>query len=301
MKWDNFKKLNLYIIISFVLILAISVGCTKKQEKPKAPKVNEKTKALTAMDEKVDEIIKDIEKIQEEMKKPEKPKEEEEEKEEKGKEDEEKKNGEDMESMAEDEVEEVSNMEEGEGKKKEEKNKEDIITEEWEKTNSKIESLHSNWNSYEPMAMEDGVNAEDIEGFEKALNGLTIAGEKKNDIDSLMQANQMTYYIGNFFSFYENKGESEMIKIKYHVRQSHLMGTVNSWDEAESNIKEAKPMVNILKQRLELDKKGEETFKKLRTSIDDMEGVIKEKDAELLKIKRDIVMQNLEKVKEAAK
>jgi hypothetical protein len=290
---NTINKIQYIVIITLTVLILVS-GCGKKQEKPQPPEMNEKVKALMDIDEKIEDITKDVEGIQKEK---EKPEEKEEQKQEENKQE---KGNEGQVGLKQDQQ-AINIIEEGDKKEGKQQSKEEKIKGMWEKVNNSIKSIHSTWNTYETNATADGVEPENIQRFEEALNALTIAGEQENDIQCLMQANMMTYYIGNLFEFYEDKGQSEMMKTKHYIRQTYIMAEADDWKKAGESIKKSKPVANRLKQRLKLDKNGQNVFNKLKISLDDMESVLKEKNKELLKIKRDIALKNLEALKEASK
>ncbi|MTI67232.1 MAG: hypothetical protein FH753_11640 [Firmicutes bacterium] len=189
----------------------------------------------------------------------------------------------------------------------EEKNKEKILMKEekiykmWESIASKIESIHGGFNDYHAKALEAGATEEDINKFKKALDELTLAVDKKDDKLSLEKLNQMNFYMARFFDFYKGNIDAEILRIKYYTRKVHLDGMMNKWNEAEKNIEEITPIYERLDQKIKLEEKDKPLMDKLKFAIDDLENSIKYKSEKLLKIKRDIIIKNLDSIKDATK
>ena len=184
-------------------------SCKSKEEKPSPPKDEKEKipKELSSLEEKSEEIIKEIEKLQEEKEKPlELMKSDKAEKKD-GNQEMQEGNGEEQ---SEDQQEGQSSEQKQEGKElsiKEEIEKKKIeaelakkesIMKMWESISEKIEGVHTAWNDYEIIAIEDGASEEDITKFEDGLNKLTIAVEEKKDIESFINLNNMNNECKNF-------------------------------------------------------------------------------------------------------
>lgn len=293
-KTVKFKEI-IFILILTLVISPVSISCSKQQEKP-SPKTNkdEIPTSLKAMVEDMENIFKEIEKIKEEKEKAAESK-----KEDKKKEEEENK-------KQEDEKQDKSQEKTGQTEKKSEERKEETDIEEkikkaWEGINKIIVNVHKKWNDYELDAIKDGIRDEDIKKFEETLNNLTISADAKNEIKSLFDTNSVTLHLSNFLNMYKGNPDGEVVKLKYNIRQIHLYGEINEWTKAMDMSKYLEPIFERLSQKIKLDKKDEKLKEKLKASIQDLKSVIEKKNVELLKIKRDIALQNLDTLKEAAK
>lgn len=293
-KTVKFKEI-IFILILILVISTVSISCSKQQEKP-SPKTNkdEIPTSLKAMVEDVENIFKEIEKIKEEKEKTAESK-----KEDKKKEEEENK-------KQEDEKQGKSQDKTGQTEKKSEEGKKETGIEEkikkaWEAVNKVIVSVHKKWNDYELDAIKDGIREEDIKKFEEALDNLTISADAKNEIKSLFDTNNVTLRLSTFLNMYKGNPDGEVVKLKFNIRQIHLYGEINEWAKAMDMSKYLEPIFERLSQKIKLDKKDEKLKEKLKASIQDLKSVIDKKNVELLKIKRDIALQNLDALKEAAK
>ncbi len=294
----------IYFTLIIALFLTIITSCKSKEEKPNPSKEEKEKipKELESMEEKTEEVIKEIEKLQEEIEKPlelMKPKDEK--KKEEGNEGNESKE-EGQKSDQKQGGEEGGSKEDIEKKKAEaELEKKEKIMKMWESIGKKSEEIHASWNDYETTAIEDGASNEDITKFEDALNKLTIAVEEKKDMDCLIYLNSMIQHMSRFFDFYKGNPDGEALRLKYYARQMYLDAALDSWDAVEQNVEKLESTMDRLTQKTKLEKEKEELLNKLKLSVEDMKNAVKEKNKELLKIKMDIILKNLEEVRKEAK
>lgn len=277
------RRKTVFIYFIFILIFIIFVtSCSKKQEKP-IP-VQEKSKVpgyLNSMSEEADKIVEKIEKIDEEIKKPEF-------KEETGKE-EKKEEGDGEKSKGEEEKDKSNENEQ-------KPSKEEKVYLMWEEIKKSVEGIHTSWNNYEVEAIDRGIDKDDIQKFEEALNKLTIAVDNKSFMDSLVESNQMILYMSSFFDFYKGSSQGDILRMKYYIRQSYLYGMAGDWDGASKNMEESTGVLKQIKKEAIGEEKTKKMVEKLAISLDNMANGIKEKNLELLKIKRDISLKNLEDI-----
>lgn len=290
----------IYFTLIFSLILSIITSCKSQEEKPKPPeeKKDEIPKGLTSIEEKTEEVLEKIEKLQEEIKKPPEPKKEEKEKEESKEKEDKQQEGEEEGGGKEEEK--SKNGEEGSDKEKD-MTKEEKIKKMREEITKNVEGIHSTWNNYEHKAVEDGASSEDIKEFEDSLNKLTIGVENENNMMALYSINNMTLYMAKYFDIYKGNPDGEILRLKYYVRQMYLNGESGKWDEVSGIIPKLEETIARIRQKVELPKEKKSLMDKLNLSIEDLQNSIKEKNNKLLKIKRDIVLKNLEEIREEAK
>lgn len=194
--------------------------------------------------------------------------------------------------------------EEGEEKNNQDKEKEETIDDEvnkiWETIENKVKEIHIEWNNFEVKSTENGINQDEISKFEESLNELTIAANNKNDMQSLIMANEVIFATSRFLNYYKGNIDSEMYKIKYYVRMSLIHGQLGEWEKTENDLAETQSILELLRQKIKIEEEDKELLEKLNLSLKDMENVTKHENKELLKIKRDIVLDNLNKLDEAA-
>ncbi len=309
----NFKKNTaLWLLLLLILLIFSTTACGKKQPKPmlqsKEEKVSDK---LKTMQEKSEKVTDEIEKILEEMKKPEKL-EEDEKKEEKGKEtkgndgkkDEGdgggdsggKSSGSGGEKKAEGNQDKTSEGKKGEEEKKP-ITKQEKVEEMWKGVKKTTEEIHTSWGDYEIKAIEKGAKKPELSKFEDTINNLTVSVEEKNILNALTYSNEITYNMATFYDSYKGNHEGELMRLRYFARQAHLYGMKGEWDKSEGSIKQAEETMNMIRAKIKLDKKDQDLMEKLNLSIINMRTAIPKKNTELMKIKRDIVLKNIDQIK----
>lgn len=314
-------KLSRIIYISLIIILFMFtiISCQIQQQNPK-PQEEKKDKIpnqLSTLEEKLKEVQKEMEKLQEEIEKPielQIAEEQKKKQQDEGKNQDSQQQGEDGENQGQEGQDQGQNQNQGQGEEKEspeemierqrkmaEMKKEQSILMMRESLSKKVEQIHAHWNGYETKAIEDGASEEDIKKFEDALNNLTIAVDEDNDMDALMSLNSITLHMARFFDFYKGNPDGEILRLMYYARQIYLDGTAESWDKSQESSQNLKSALDRLEKKIELSKDKEELMKNLTLSVDDYTLVIKNKNKELLKIKKDVLLKNLEKVRDEAK
>lgn len=297
-------------LILCILILLTLTACTKKEdtEIKEGEKVSE---TLSQMDEKTKKIIEDIEKIIEEDEKPLFVEE---------KEDGEKESEEKNSSSQEGDSKESGSSSAGESdsseqsqavvppkektyeeKKEEEKIKRDEkIEKDWMDLSKEIEKIHKDFNKYKIEAIEEGINSDIVSQTENHLNNLTIAIGKKEKINSLKQADKLIFSLGNYFDLYKGNVEGDLNRITYTMREAYLYALEDNFENAKKVAIEYESYFSMLNQKIDIEKKDKKHLDTLQVSIKDLINSLKYNDADLVKIKRDIVLENVKKIKEIA-
>ncbi len=294
------KNTALEVIVLLGIIIFLTIGCTKKSEKPNIKNKEEKIpERLSAMKDKNEAIIDQIERILEEMKKPEEAK----------KPEKDQKQDQDSQQGRVDEQSEGSNSSteggndqnqqktsEKAGREKESESKEEKIAIMWDDVKKTSQEIHTSWGDYEIAAIENGVKKQELSKFEDTINNLTVSVEERNIINSLSYSNEATYNMAPFFDAYKENREGELMRIKYYTRQAHLYGRTGNWEKSEESIKLAEEAMNIARTRIKLDKDDQQIMEKLNLSLANMKTTIPKKNIELIKIKRDIVLKNVDEI-----
>lgn len=314
MKGSKLFKI-IYIGLIITLLLSMMTSCKGKEEKPQSPEEEKDKipKPLATLEEKAEEVQKEMEKLIEEIEKPielqmaenQKKKEEQGGGEEKADKDEQggEGKGQQGEEKGGGEGEEKKEQEDSieQEKKMAEMKKEQTILMMRDGLLKKVEQIHTSWNSYETKAIEDGASEEDITKFEDALNSLTVAVDEEDDMATLMSLNSIALHMARFYDFYKGNPDGEILRLRHYSRQIYLDGRAEAWDKAQANVENLKSALDRLEQKIKLSKDKEALMKNLTTSVEDYVGVIEKENIELLKIKMDIVLSNLDKVREEAK
>jgi len=171
----------------------------------------------------------------------------------------------------------------------------------WEEALKIVEDTHRQWNDYESTAVRDKARDYTITEFERFLNGLTVAVNRQ-DIDAAMeQANGMCLAAADFLDLYKNNPDGQITKVRYYLQQSCIDAGQDDWAGARQSVTVGKREAEELGREVELEEADRGLIEKLNLSIDNMEVAMANRDLDLLKIKKDIALENLDKVKEKAK
>lgn len=161
----------------------------------------------------------------------------------------------------------------------------------WFEINKQIGEIHNKWNVLEPQLNEVSVTKLSIEQFEKTLDLLTINSNNKLIIENLFALNQLTNYLANYRSFFKAKTPHEVYTIKYQLRKSVLLSSINEYNLAKIAASKGAELGSGLRQRLN-EKKANEVVQKFELSINDLNRQIDSKKFILIQINGGIAMKN---------
>ena len=300
------KKL-IYLFIVLVVSCGMILGC-RGQERPvpnsNGQKDREKVpKALETMDEKIHSIITNIEGIEEVTQtKPEDLKPPEEQTQQGGQQSGGQQSGAQQSGGQSDQqamLQQQPSPEEKQQKKQMEKQAQ--VLEKWQKSEENVKSLHESWNGYESSALKDGADQEKVNKMETALNHLTSGIEEKSQDKVLTAANGVILSLSDFMGLYKGNADGTLAKIEYMARQSHMDAKGGDWKAAIQKVDQKDFLVDTLRQVTNLKEKQKPLLDKLNLSIEDFKKAIEQKDLPLVEIKRDIVVKNIETLKNELK
>lgn len=290
------RKIKILRLIIFIAIIALLLtSCAQKQEKPMIEKETEKIpESLKQMVEKTEELMDKLEGIIEESKKPEITEKEAEE----GKKSTEDKNNESNEEAknSKDKSQDPSKNKEAEKTMETSQKKQEKITSMWDDAKKISKEIHFSWSEYELLAMEKGLKEKEISSFEDSLNNLTVSIDEKSILNSLNYSNSLSFNMSPFFDTYKGNNEGYLMRIKYYIRQAYLNAMKDEWNKSIENIKEGLEAMNIVRTRIKLDKKDQDLMEKLNLSMINMNSSISKENLELLKVKRDITLKNIDSI-----
>ena len=293
------KRFKVLYLIGMLVFVAMIIGCSKgAQERPELKEEADKEKippALASMDESIHKLIENIEGINDVIEI--KPK--------------------DIEPVEDQQQEEKkSGQEQGEESKKGEasqtfeqqpsvqekqemvqQDKAAQVLEKWKLSEEDLKSIHELWNEYESTAIKDGANTDRIQQMERALNNLTLYIDVQDQDPVLIEANNIILSLSNFMDFYKGNIDGLLGKIEYMARQSYMNAKENNWGGAEEKVTQGDSLITSLRQRANIEEKQKPLIEKMTLSIEDLKKAIGEESLKLLEIKRDIVIKNVETLK----
>ncbi|MDD3851420.1 MAG: hypothetical protein PHS13_07385, partial [Firmicutes bacterium] len=115
------------------------------------------------------------------------------------------------------------------------------------------------------------------------------------------EANGMALVAADFLALYRDNPDSEIVRVRHYLQQTCVDARRNRWDEARRSISSAKQAMGKLEQKAELEEADKGLIDKLRLSIDNLGNSMLDRDLDLLKIKKDIALANLDEVEKKAK
>lgn len=166
----------------------------------------------------------------------------------------------------------------------------------WQKIDKDLEEIHKSWNSYEVEAIDKGVTAEKGDEFKRNLNSLTVAVENRDIASILDTVSKAFNSLSTFFDLYKDEVRGELSRVKYSVHQAFILAKNGNKEEANKLLTETQEHTSRMRQKLKEDKMKD--LEKLSLAINDMQKALDSNSIELLKIKRDIAIENIKSLQE---
>lgn len=177
------------------------------------------------------------------------------------------------------------------------KQQEDTITKDeeifskWREVDKKLEEIHTSWNQYEVESMEKGANQQKGEELKNNLNDFTIAVTNREVKDIYKAGSRVYNSLAPYFDLYKDEISGDLTRIKYSVHSAYLQAEEGKTEEASKILGETEEYTSRVRSKLKEDKIKD--LEKLSLSIGDMKLALKENNMELLKIKLDIIIDNI--------
>lgn len=295
----------IYIFLLLFFVFGNIVGCGGGgQERPEPKSEGDKEKippALTTMDESIHKLIENIEGIDDVIEmKPEdiKPKEGQQSEQQGGQQGGQQEESQQTMSQQQQQPTPPPSPSTEEQQEMIQKEKDAQVLEKWKSSEEDLKSIHESWNEYESTALKDGADTGKIDQMENALNKLTSYIEAQDKDGALIEANNIILSLSNFMDFYKGNVDGVLGKIEYMSRQSYMDAKEDNWIGAGEKTQQGETHISTLRQRADIKEEQKPLIEKLTLSIEDLEKAIVEENLNLLEIKRDIVIKNVETLKE---
>lgn len=179
--------------------------------------------------------------------------------------------------------------------KEEKKQQEKIPQVDWKSLEKSAKKLHTNWNDFEVSARENKADNQAIEDFKEQLNTLSEQIMARNEENTLIAANKLYSYYSIFLNLYKHMQPPEVKKVKYLIRQIIINGQREQWDETVTLLKDMENIWEIAKARM--IKPNKTVNSRIDLGIKDFSAVAKQQKIDLVKIKGDILLKNLDEIK----
>jgi len=179
-----------------------------------------------------------------------------------------------------------------EGQQANSDSKQDTGQTEDSKTNIRetVQTLHLSWNDYMPEIIAKGAGRELLDGFSSALNELSTAISATDQNAILITANKVYKYVPDFYALYEGK-LAEFKRINYYTRNIILYAASDDWANVSLNLAELKDTWTLAKNS---SAQQQEDTTRLELSIYELEKVVQSKDKDLVKIKGELTLNNIQ-------
>lgn len=289
--------------LAIILIVSLFLTACMNRSNDKSTKIEQKErapKALVKVADGIDELLSSVDKIVEleELSETEfkaqteaGKKDEEKSKEESNKSSEEEKNQEQGQEQAKEQ--------EGQ-KKKEDKEitKDEILFMKWKEVDQKLEQIHKDWNSYEVESRQKGVNSEKANEFKKHLNAFTIAVENRKVEEIENMGSRAINSLAVFFDLYKDEIRGDLSRIKYSIHQAFIEGEKGNKNAAKNLLTKTEDYTSRIRQKLENHDEKIKDLDRLSLAAADMKMALDDSNKKLLKIKRDIALDNIKSLQE---
>ncbi len=169
----------------------------------------------------------------------------------------------------------------------------------WQDILGTINSMHYEWNGYTPEAIKLGASKSLLDGFETALNDLTLAVMNKSRDNTIMTANRLYSYVPDLYALHKSSISPEIKRIRYYIRDSILNSLADNIPQSETDITSMKSSWSMLK--ISLSKEMQDNAGKLDFSIYELEKVVKERNKALVDIKGRVALSNVSALEKAMK
>lgn len=164
----------------------------------------------------------------------------------------------------------------------------------WQKEDTSIKNIHRNWNALEPEAIKAGLSTADRDSFEQALEKLTLAVSSQKKEESLTAAIEVYGKYANLVKTFNSAVPAEFYQLKYEVMIAADKAMKKEWTAAEEHIPKIEESWTNLKVKAE--KQDGKSISRTDFSITDLKQALKTQQPDLLMIKAEIVMNNLQQM-----
>jgi len=164
----------------------------------------------------------------------------------------------------------------------------------WQEEVSSVKKIHQNWNAVEPETVKAGMSVSERDSFEMALEKLTLEIGQQNTENSLGAAIELYGEYANLVKVFDMPVPAELYQLKYELMAASAAAGKKEWQVAQERI----PRINEYWDHLKVKAKAKDEKLMTRTefSIKDMINAFQSKEIDLLLVKAEIVMTNLQKL-----
>lgn len=287
---------SFYLVLAIILLILLSACAPKKNEQVKGIEKKERApETLVKVSDGLDSLLQSIDSIEEMIKLTESEfqviSSEEKEAQKKDKQNaEESQEGQRQDGQQQGEDQQKQNQDQ-ESDKQATKTKEEELISKWQEIDKKLGDIHKSWNDYEVEGLDRGATSDKGDEFKRNLNALTVAIENR-DINGILDAGSKAFNsLAVFFDLYKDEIRGDLSRVKHSVHQAFILAQNGNKEEASRLLNETQEPTVRIRQKLKDDKVKD--LEKLSLAIGDMQKALDSNSIELLKIKRNIAIENI--------
>jgi hypothetical protein len=167
----------------------------------------------------------------------------------------------------------------------------------WQTLETKLKDIHKNWNKIESDAIKAGLTVTERNNFKTAMENLTIEINKKNEMSGLKTAVELYGQYASLAKAFKTSIPADYYKTKYEIMAAGIEAMEGEWDKASERMPLMKESWKSLKTQVKV--KDEKLLNRSELSMDDFEAAVAGKNIDLVTIKAEIVLENLQQIEKA--
>ncbi len=169
----------------------------------------------------------------------------------------------------------------------------------WSAINQGTKSLHKNWNKLEPEAVKAGLPVSSRKHMERNLSSLTKATGQRNNEESLTAAIGLYQPLADTAQVFAKTLPPDFFRVKYEVMAAMLESLGQDWEKASLRLPRMQENWESLKVQAKDADPGLISCSEF--ALRDLEGAIEKREIELVRIKGEICLDNLQKLEDKLK
>lgn len=166
----------------------------------------------------------------------------------------------------------------------------------WKVEETSLKNIHKSWNTLEPEAIRAGLAATARDSFEMSLDNLTSQISQQRAEGTLMAAIELYGAYADLVQVFNTPIPPEFFRVKHEAMAAAAQAGRGEWPPAGEHIITAREHWDHLK--IQAEKIDAKLVNQTEFSLQDLEQAIQAERADLVTIKSEILMQNLQKLEQ---
>lgn len=170
-------------------------------------------------------------------------------------------------------------------------------TSSWQTEDTALRNIHRNWNNLEPEAIKAGLSIPARDGFEKALEKMTLAISAQKKEESLVAATDLYGQYAELVRIFDSSIPPEFFQTKYEIMSAIIKAQKADWSEARKHIPEIQKYWGYLKMKTQ--GQDEKLISRVEYAIEDLDQALVSQEIDTVLIKAEITMTNLQQLQKS--